>query len=157
MQIKKKIGIGIAIAAMIGLIFLLYDCHDRYEPSGDEIAIHVKLDTKEDIGLLIFDYCVDGRDYSGGTSNADGSMIRHDSDDYLVWNREELDSASEAVQLAVRFRIITEHVTPNYDNIYPEEITRYLDPINFDARFGEMYSVTITGDKTNGYQVVLNP
>ncbi len=58
-------------------------------------------------------------------------------------------------ELSMRFRIITEYANPNYENMYPEDITRYIDPISWDAHFGKSYVVTITGDKTNGYEAVL--
>lgn len=156
MQInRRKIAIGIVIAAVLALLFVLCGVFDRYEPEEDEIAIHIRFDTKEDVGLLIFDYSADGHEYTGGTSNADRSMIKHDSEDIVVWNKAELEGSSDAVQLSVRFRIITEYVTPNFENVYPEDITKYTEPIAFQARFGEMYSVTITGDKETGYKAVL--
>lgn len=155
---RSKIGIFIAVIIALGLCLVLYSTFDRYEPSEDEIAIRIKFNTKEDVGLLVYDYCVDGQDeYSGGVSNADRSLIAHDSDDiFVVLNRDELNSASEAVQLSMRFRIITEYVDPNFENVYPEDITRYIEAINFEARFGTMYSVTITGDEANGYKAVLS-
>lgn len=63
---------------------------------------------------------------------------------------------SDTVQLSIRFRIITKYVTPNFENVYPEDLTRYTDTISFEARFDEEYSVTITGDKTSGYKAALN-
>ena len=56
----------------------------------------------------------------------------------------------------VQFRIITEYVDPNYENVYPDDITKYIEPISWEARFGESYFITITGDKINGYKAVLN-
>ena len=53
-------------------------------------------------------------------------------------------------------RIITEYVDPNYENIYPENITRYTDPIAWEAHLGQSYFITITGDKANGYTAVLS-
>ena len=41
------------------------------------------------------------------------------------------------------------------ENIYPEEITRYLDSVSWDAHLGESYFITITGDQTNGYTAAL--
>ena len=38
------------------------------------------MNTKEDIGLLVFDYYVDDEEYSGGISNADKSLIKSNSD-----------------------------------------------------------------------------
>ena len=62
-----------------------------------------------------------------------------------------MDTASDAVKLSIQFRIITEYVTPNHENVYPESITKYTEPISLEVQFGESYFVTITGDKTNGY------
>ena len=78
---KKKIRTAFGIAAALGLGFLLYHqtLPSEYVPAEDEIALQIQFDIEEDIGLLVYDYCADGRAYSGGTSNADGSpsgMIR---------------------------------------------------------------------------------
>ncbi|MBQ2439484.1 MAG: hypothetical protein II267_06315, partial [Paludibacteraceae bacterium] len=71
--------------------------------------------------------------------------------------KQELSSSSDAVELSIHFRIITEYVDPNYENIYPENITQYIDtPISWKAYFGKEYVITITGDKANGYKAVLN-
>ena len=155
---KKIIGSILAIAVVLILVFIVYYrvVPDEYVPAADEIAVHIQLHTKEDIGLLVFDSCADGSEYSGGISNADKSLIKHDSDNILVWNRQELNASSDAVELRVQFRVITEYVAPNYENIYPEDITRYLEPVSWEARFGESYFITITGDKTGGYEAVLN-
>lgn len=55
----------------------------------------------------------------------------------------------------MRFRIITEYTDPNFENIYPEEITVTTEPISWDAYFGKMYDISITGNKTDGYTVKL--
>ncbi len=156
---KKKIGIAIAIMVALVLAFILYKqvIPDKYKPADDEIALHIQMNTKEDIGLLVFDYYADDAEYSGGIANADKSLIKYNSDEILVWNRQELNSSDDAVELSIRFRIITEYVTPNYENTYPENITQYIDtPISWKAYFGEEYFITITGDKANGYKAVLN-
>ena len=155
---KKKIRTAFGIAAALGLGFLLYHqtLPSEYVPAEDEIALQIQFDIEEDIGLLVYDYCADGHIYSGGTSNADGSLIRHDSNIIVGLEKEALNSPADPVALSMRFRIITEYVTPNYENVYPEDITKYVEPISWEAHFGESYLITITGDKTNGYQAVLN-
>ena len=155
---KKIIGSILAIAVVLILVFIVYYrvVPDEYVPAADEIALHIQLDTEEDIGLLVYDYRADGHEYSGGISNADGSLIKHDSDNIVVWNKEELNTLSDTFELSMQFRIITEYVTPNYENIYPDDITKYMEPISWEANFGESYFITITGDKTNGYKVALN-
>ena len=143
------IAVGIVAVAVLGLGFLLYRqlLPGEYVPADDEIALHVHLQTTEDIGLLVYDYRANGHEYSGGMSNADRSLIQRDSDIVIVWKKEELNCSSDTVALTVQFRIITEYVTPNFENIYPEDITRYIDPISWEAHFGESYFITITDDK----------
>ena len=155
---KKIIGIAAAAVIVLGLSLVIYNqiIPDEYVPTDDEIALHLKLDTEEDVGLLVYDYRAGGHEYSGGISNADGSLIQHDSDNIVVWNREELNLSSDTFELSMQFRIITEYVAPNYENVYPDDITKYMEPISWEAHFGESYCITITGDQTNGYQAVLN-
>lgn len=155
---KNKIWIAIALIAALGLGFIVYNQINsgEYIPTDDEIALHIQLNTQEDVGLLVYDYSVNNHKYSGGTSNADKSFIKHDEDIIVVWNKDELNSSSDVVEWSMQFRLITEYVTPNYENIYPDDITKYIDPISWEAHFGETYFVTISGDKTNGYTAVLN-
>ena len=155
---KKIIGMAAAAVIVLGLSLVIYNqiIPDEYVPAADEIALHLKLDTEEDVGLLVYDYRAGGHEYSGGISNADGSLIQHDSDNIVVWNREELNLSSDTFELSMQFRIITEYVAPNYENVYPDDITKYMEPISWEAHFGESYCITITGDQTNGYQAVLN-
>ncbi len=155
---RKTIGMIVATVIVLGLGLAVYNqiIPDKYVPAADEIALHIQLDTEEDIGLLVYDYCADSHEYSGGISNADGSFLKHDSDNIVVWNREELNHPAEPFELSMRFRIITEYVSPNYENIYPDDITKYMEPVSWEARFGESYFITITGDQTGGYQAVWN-
>ena len=72
----------------------------------------------------------------------------------IVWEREALGSAADTVDLRIQFRIITEYTDPNFENIYPEDLTRYLEPIAWEAHFGESRHLTITGNRTDGYRAV---
>ena len=155
---KKRIGIIAAIVIVLGLSYVIYDQMTPSEaaPADDEIILHLQLDTEEDVGLLVYDYSADGHEYSGGISNADGSCIKHDSDNIVIWNKDELDQPSEPFELSMQFRIITEYVNPNYENVYPEDITKHIAPISWEAQFGRSYVITITGDKANGYEAVLD-
>ena len=157
---KKKIFAGIfALAAVLALVCIIFaqGGSGTYLTAADEIALRIQLDTKEDVGLLVYDYRAEDRDYSGGISNADASLLPSDSENMVVWNREELESTADALALWIRFRVITEYVTPNFENVYPEDITKVLEPIAWEARFGQTYTIAITGDRTNGYQAVLHP
>ena len=147
-----KKGIGV-IEDMLNL-FLSGDNASEYEVGADEIALNIQLSTEEDIGLLVFDYSVDGREQSGGISNADKTELKHDEKLIWVWNREDLECSADEVDLTIRFRIITEYVDPNYENVYPDSLTRTLAPISIEARFGESYALRIVGDKMNGYEII---
>ena len=155
---KKVIGIIAAIVVVLGLSLVVYNqiIPNEYVPADDEIALHLQFDTEEDIGLLVYDYRADSHEYSGGISNADGSLIKRDADNIVVLNKEELNNIANTFELSMQFRIITEYVAPNYENVYPDDITKYMEPISWEAHFGESYFITITGDKANGYKAVLN-
>ena len=82
--------------------------------------------------------------------------MKHDSDIIIVLDKQDLGSTSDTVALLMRFRVITEYTAPNYENVYTEDITQYIDaPVSWEARFGEAYSMALTGDKTNGYSIRL--
>ena len=128
------------------------------EPAGpDEIKVRITLDLKEDIGLLITDYTVNGETGSGGVCNIDKSMIRKDSTD-LDWTycREVMKKPTDTADVFLQFTVVTKYFDPNYENIYPEEYKVPMEPVAFTAKFGDTLHVTITGDKANGYQAVLD-
>lgn len=79
---KKRIGIVIAIVLALGLGIIVFTqlLPHEYVPAGDEIALHIQLNTKEDVGLLVFDYRADEHELSVGVSNTDESPIKHNSD-----------------------------------------------------------------------------
>ena len=129
-------------------------------PSADqnkenEIRLRIQLDLKEDIGLLVIDASYDGIETSGGISNVDKTMLK--KDELLDWtiDKQFYENANDTGHLKLRLRVVTEYCDPNYDNIYPEELVVLLEPIEFDASFGESYEITITGSHAEGYQATL--
>ena len=157
---KKAVRIGIVIVVIIALMvaFLFFKgvSPKEFAVGDDEIALYIQLDTKEDIGLLVFDYSANESEQSGGISNADKSLIKHDDQLIHVWNKEDLQCSTDVVEMSIQFRIITEYVDPNYENIYPENLTKTLEPVSFEAHFGESYFFTITGDNISGYKLIQN-
>ena len=77
---KNRVAIVIMIALVFGFILCIQLIPDEYKPADDEIALHIQMNTKEDIGLLVFDYYVDDEEHGGGISNADKSLIKSNSD-----------------------------------------------------------------------------
>lgn len=155
---KKRIFIILAILSFIILSFIIYKYANSsdYSPANDELALRIQLDVKEDIGLLIFDYEVNGHEFSSGISNTDRSLLKHDDQIIHVWNRDQLEGSSDPLDLSINFRIITEYVEPNFENSYPKELTKVLNPISLKAEYGQIYDLTISGDRINGYKVVIN-
>lgn len=149
---------GIAMMLALFLVLVMPGCSSDSIPEAgdDEIQLRIQMDVKEDIGLLIVDYDADGTGGSGGTSNADKSLLKHDELIVYTLDRQSFDNRTEIDNLSIQFSIITEYVDPNYENIYPEEYTVPLDAISFEADYGETYCIVITGDKTNGYTAVLD-
>ena len=125
------------------------------QTGGEEIRVEIKLDLKEDIGLLLTDWNVNGQDGMSGASNANKSMIKRNSTEYWTFEKQHLDNPADTVDLTLRFIVVTEYFEPNYDFAFPEEYMMPTEAISFTARFGGTYAVTITGDKASGYQAVL--
>lgn len=149
----KTIKIFIIIIILLILSFLLikYLKNNEYSTPLEEITLEIKLDLKEDIGLIIIDYEVDNISGSGGISNANKTLISHNDTLTYTLNKQEFNNLSNIENLIINFKIITKYIDPNYENIYPEEYTSIIAPIQIKAHYGETYHITITGDKTNGY------
>lgn len=154
----KKTEIVILICAAL-LAVCVTGCgmpNDAPQAADDEILLVIRLDLKEDIGLLVIDHEVGGEQGSGGVSNADKSKIKRDETLYWTVDKQFYEGSSDTVDLTLRFTVVTEYCAPNYDNIYPEEYMMQTEEVSFTADFGKTYSLTITGDKLNGYQAALS-
>lgn len=154
---KKKIGIAVLVAAAVLAILILvyHGTHGSAQTNADEISLQIQLDLKENIGLLLIDSDMDGSVSSGGSSNADKTMLKKDDCIYWPIERQNDENIPDNVTLSLRFTVVTEYCEPNYENTYPAEYQIPMDAITFPAKFGDSYSIRITGDKTNGYRAVL--
>ena len=123
--------------------------------SEDEIALRIKLDTKEDFGLLLIDYGANGSGGRGGISNANRSLIKRNEQLFYTLPRRAFDDPSDVENLSIQFTVITKYFEPNFEEKYPEEYTIPMDAISLNADFGESYSIMIIGDMANGYQAFL--
>lgn len=152
---------GMIIVLVLFLSLTSFGCNSLVsssEVADDDIELQIKLNIKEDIGLLVVDYAENGIECgSGGVSNADRSLLKHDELIKHTLSKQEFDNPYDQKKLSIQFTIITEYVDPNYENIYPAEYTKPIDnAISLEANFGESYIITITGDKTNGYTATLD-
>jgi|BioPla2DNA2_1021312.scaffolds.fasta_scaffold41912_1 hypothetical protein len=156
---KKKRTMLIVV---VGLVFVAALALMRFFPSvndvtvaSDEIRLEIQLDVEKDIGLFIIDRDIAGNDFSGGISNADKSLLKHDELLINNYTKEEFSNVEDLNNLKLRFSIITKYVDPNYENVYPEEYTKVMEPIYIDAKYGETYRFTVTGNSKDGYKSVL--
>lgn len=124
------------------------------EVAEDEIVLRIKLDTKEDFGLLLIDYAANGSGGRGGMSNANKSLLKHDEQLFFTLPGHAFDDPSDVKNLSVQFTVITEYFEPNYEAVYPKECTIPMEAISLQAAFGKAYSITISGDMAHGYQAV---
>lgn len=71
---QNRIRKIIAVLSAVFLVIASGGCgkaaDETSEAAGDEIVFQIKLDIKEDIGLLVVNYESDSISGSGGTSNA---------------------------------------------------------------------------------------
>ena len=123
--------------------------------SPDELKVEIKLDLREDIGLLLTSWDVSGQSGMSGASNADGSMIKHNCTEYWSFDKNFLEQPTDTVDLTLEFIVVTKYFEPDYSFNYPEEYLRRMEAVSFSADFGKTYRVTITGDNENGYQARL--
>ena len=63
--------------------------------SPDELKVEIKLDLREDIGLLLTVWDVSGQSGMSGASNADGSMIKHNSAEYWSFEKNFLEQPTD--------------------------------------------------------------
>ena len=158
MRSKKFLAVLLVFLCAAGLFWLWWN-----QPIGgpdavaeDEIALRIKLDTREDFGLLLIDYDANGSGGRGGISNANKSLLKHDEQLFYTLPGRAFDDPSDVENLSIRFTVITQYFEPNFDEIYPAEYTIPLDAISLNADFGRSYSIIIYGDMANGYQAVLD-
>ena len=154
---KKTIAVFVLVAVLLSCAAAYLILADREAVAAeDEIMLKIKLDLKEDIGLFVIDYYLDGKRGGCGSSNADRSLIKKDDLIYFSFYRGDYADIADTVDLDMSFRIVTEYCEPNYENIYPEELVVPAGCISISADFGGTYHITVTGDKLNGYHAELD-
>ena len=111
---QEKTGKLIAVVFAVFVAVALFGCsqsdHAAPEAAEDEIGLRIKLDVGEDFGLLLIDYEANGSGGSGGVSNADKSLLKHDEQLFFTIPKHAFDNPSDVENLSVQFQIVTEYV-----------------------------------------------
>lgn len=153
---SRKCSICIA-GAVVFCIFALFGCSlDAVPPkeADNAITLCIQLDTAEDVGLLVLEYCADGESGIGGIGNANRTTLKHNERILYKFTREMFQHPSDTKNLSLQLKVITDCTEPKMDFDYPQEYTKILAPISLEAQFGSSYNITIRGDKINGYEAV---
>ena len=153
---KKSIIAITSILFCISFLFWYLVLSNRpIKVAEDEMLLKIQLDVKEDFGLLIIDYDYNGDGGSGGISNANKSLIKHDETLYFNITKKAFDEPTNIEKLDIHFAIVTKYFEPNYENNYPIENIITMDTISLDGNFGELYSLQISGGFEDGYVATL--
>lgn len=153
---KKKTAVILIGIVLVSAVLLLLLCSRTVHKNDEhEIRLEIQLDLDEDIGLFLIESDFGGITASGGSSNADKTMLgRHD---VLYWSleKEHYETVPGASELTLRFTVVSEYCDPNYENIYPEKYLIPVGEITFPADFDKTYFIRVSGSKMGGYHIVM--
>lgn len=140
-----------ATALLFFILIIAAACAAR-QAGTDELTLKIKLNLKEDIGLLLIDWQFGGEEGSGGMSNADKTLISKDETLWFKLDKERFETDGRDTMEAA-FTISTEYFDPNYENDYPQEYLIKIKPLEFEAAFGNTYDILISEE--DGYSAAL--
>lgn len=155
MHHQKIIFLIILLSITLCLIINKNNKVEKTEPSDEEIFFHINLDVPKDFGLLLIEYETKDASGSGGVSNANKSLIKHNDNLTYSLSKQDFNNASDITDLTLTFKIVTEYVEPNYEDNYPASSIITLNPVQINAHYGNTYHITITNDE-NSYQAILS-
>ena len=155
MHRKKIIFLIILLSIILCLIINKNNKVEKNETSADEIILQINLDVPKDFGLLLIEYETKDASGSGGVSNANKSLIKHNDNLTYSLSKQDFNNASDITDLTLTFKIVTEYVEPNYEDNYQASSIITLNPVQINAHYGNAYHITITSDE-NSYQSILS-
>lgn len=155
MHHKKIIFLIILLSIILCLIIKKNNKVDETKTSDDEIILQINLDVSKDFGLLLIEYETKDASGSGGVSNANKSLIKHNDNLTYSLSKQDFNNASDITDLTLTFKIVTEYVEPNYEDNYLASLSFTLNPVQINAQYGNTYHITITSDE-NSYQAILS-
>lgn len=155
MHHKKIIFLIILLSIILCLIINKNNKVDETKTSDDEISLQINLDVPKDFGLLLIEYETKDASGSGGVSNANKSLIKHNDNLTYSLSKQDFNNASDITDLTLTFKIVTEYVEPNYEDNYLASLSFTLNPVQINAHYGNTYHITITSDE-NSYQAILS-
>ena len=155
MHHKKIIFLIILLSIILCLIINKNNKVDETKTSDDEIILQINLDVPKDFGLLLIEYETKDASGSGGVSNANKSLIKHNDNLTYSLSKQDFNNASDITDLTLTFKRVTEYVEPNYEDNYLASLSFTLNPVQINAHYGNTYHITITSDE-NSYQAILS-
>lgn len=123
----------------------------------DEFLIAVHMDTDDDVYRLSREYALNGVPVGGGQC-MNSSMKPLEGDVYISFQRDVLLEKGENTDgFSVMFFVADTPLVPEDINQAASHIGEYAveNEICFSPRYGEIYNVTVSGSRKDGYRAEL--
>ena len=152
----------IILLAFVAIV--LSGCYRAAEPEvpevtagEDEFLIAVRMDTDDNVYRLGHEYALDGVPVGGGEC-MNAAMTPLEGDVYMAFKRDILlEKGEDTDGFSVMFFVTNSPVIPEDMNQAAAHAGEYAveNEIRFSPRYGEIYSVTVSGSKKDGYRAEL--
>jgi hypothetical protein len=148
---RKALVFSIFLILLLVLFVVCYMSNSDNEPTvaEDEVLLIFDLDTQDELYQVSMDYLINGEIVGdAGTRKADGTPLVENERIYYPFKLDtEYDISKLSLQLYVADFI---NDFGDHEGEYKVENT-----LKLFAEYGNIYYITISGDKENGYTAIL--
>jgi hypothetical protein len=152
LKMKRK-ALVVFIILILLLVFLVvcYMSNSDNEPTvaEDEVLLIFDLDTQDELYQVSMDYLIDGEIVGdAGTRNADGTPLIENE---RIYDPFKLDTEYDISKLSLQLYVA------DFINDFGDHEGEYKveNVLKLFAEYGNIYYITIAGDKENGYTAIL--
>jgi hypothetical protein len=149
---KRKALVGFIILILLLVSFIvcyIYNSDDEPTVAEDEVLLIFDLDTQDELYQVSMDYLIDGEIVGdSGTRNADGTPFYENE---RIYDSFKLDAEYDISKLCLQLYVA------DFINDFGDHKGEYKveNEIELFAEYGNIYYITISGDKENGYTAIL--
>lgn len=154
---KKIILLAFAAIALSGCYRVPEPKLPEITAGEDEFLIAVRMDTNDNVYRLGHEYALDGVPVGGGELMS-GRLEPIEGEVYVSFRKDVLSEKGEnADGFSVMFFVANTPAAPEDMNQAAAHAGEYAveNEIRFSPRYGEIYSVTVSGSKKYGYRAEL--
>lgn len=153
-KMKKLLSMFIILI----MIFSLNGCTNNSEPkeitaNSDEFIFEIHLNTKEDIYQLAYEYSLGETPIGGGDMMKANGKTKLESPSYIRFRVNNFPDSKDITDFSIMLYISDTLENVGDFNQAVEHTGQYSigNEIKFTPVYGNIYSITISGDKENGY------